>query len=135
MKKTITISGNKQEIKETIKTMLEFMDEAGIEEQQAEFKVELCLRELLANALEHGCSGVTEPEVTINFSLVECNQIILSVEDPGPGFCWKKRDFSEMPVTEERGRGLPLICSVVDQINFNEQGNRVTVYIKLAAEN
>ena len=62
-------------------------------------------------------------------------EIILRVEDEGEGYDYSKVDFLLDPgkMYGERGRGMYMVKNIVDDIEFNEVGNIVTVRKKILA--
>ena len=116
---------------ENVFTILE-RENHGIE--NLNFRFELAAREMLANAIEHGClealeNGFSRKEIEILVVLkIKKEEIVFSVKDCGKGFEWTNYDFDEMPNLEERGRGLKMVNNVVDRIEFNNSGNKITVY-------
>lgn len=89
-----------------------------------EFRFEVAARELLANAIEHGCQS-EEDVVAVTLELTP-TMVELTVEDPGSGFAWEEAVLEEMPVFAEKGRGLAMVYQTADELEFNEQGNIVS---------
>lgn len=105
---------------------------------ETEINLEIAAREMLANAVEHGCALADEEKnnlefLTINTTVEIINEekIIFTVKDPGPGFDWQHYNLEEMPEFEEKGRGLKMINKVADNIEFNQSGNRIRAFFKL----
>jgi serine/threonine-protein kinase RsbW len=93
------------------------------------FAVRLALGEAALNAFRHGNLGDPDKVVRVNY-LVTAAEVIVEVEDDGPGF-----DPSQIPDplhgnTGERisGRGLFLMRVYMSGVIFNRQGNRVTLW-------
>ena len=105
------------------------------ESSEIEFKLEMAAREILANAIEHGCSLAAEnkedsDDLRIEVELkLKKESLSFQVRDPGPGFDWKSYDLTTMPRFEEKGRGLKMINKVADKMEFNQQGNIITIYM------
>ena len=49
------------------------------------------------------------------------------VKDEGNGFDTTKIDTSMISLDTEGGRGLPLMCTIMDSVEFNKVGNQVTL--------
>lgn len=104
----------------------------GFDEQRVNW-FKIALRELVENAIEHGCRGRPHGEVRVACGL-EKSALHLVVHDDGPGFDHAQKLASESdrlmkPVN--RGRGLLLISRMGAQIQFDvRQGTRAEVTIQ-----
>ncbi len=92
------------------------------------FAVHLALEEALINAVEHGNKADADKEVKINY-LVDPDKVEISVTDNGNGF---NPNIVPDPRYGENlyktgGRGLFLIRSYMDVVEFNERGNRMRI--------
>ena len=110
------------------------------------FSTELCERlavamdELLANAIEHGCSA--EPRYGVELTYIQTNRsIMLQLRDTGPGFSWASLEHAainnppDKPLqhAEYRSRkglrpggfGIMLVRQIADELIYNERGNQV----------
>ncbi|HID11014.1 MAG TPA: response regulator [Candidatus Latescibacteria bacterium] len=92
------------------------------------FTIPLAIDEALLNAIEHGNKNDANKKVRVRCRITE-RWVEISVEDEGEGF-----DPSSIPdptdpehMTAIRGRGLFLIRNYMDEIRFNEKGNRITM--------
>jgi len=121
----------------------------------------LSLTEMLMNAIEHGCCGITfdekaqylekhgnisglilervkSPEVAKSKLIFEYNiqrtHSTFRIEDSGPGFDWRPMmDKSrEVDILSQHGRGLLLTLNSMDEVSFNEKGNAVTMRLNHA---
>lgn len=101
------------------------------------FAVRLMLREALMNSVFHGTKAAGEDAqadqtpnrpLGIIRALVELKdtEVVLTVEDSGPGFDWSSRPKPTSPL-ESGGRGLALMQAYADAITFNDAGNRITL--------
>lgn len=95
------------------------------------FRIRVLLTEAISNSILFGASGDPGRKVRIE-ALVNDRRIRLEVTDDGPGF-----DPSEVPdptlpnrLGRPIGRGLFLIRSLADEVEFNERGN--TIWMTLA---
>ena len=96
------------------------------------FRLRMVLAEAISNSILFGASGNRERTVRIE-ALVNDRRIRLEVTDDGPGF-----DPSEVPdptlpgaLARPIGRGLFLIRSLADQVEFNERGNTIWMTLSL----
>ena len=93
------------------------------------FAVRLALGEAIINAFRHGNQGDPEKVVRVNY-LVTHGEVIVEVEDDGPGFDPSQVADQRAGGTSERvrGRGLFLMRVYMSGVTFNRQGNRVTFW-------
>jgi serine/threonine-protein kinase RsbW len=90
------------------------------------FAVRLALEEALVNAIKHG--NQLDPDKTVRIHCdVEQDRIYVEIEDQGPGY--NPEDVPDPTLDEniERasGRGLMLIKSFMNRVEFNEKGNLI----------
>lgn len=90
------------------------------------FAIHLALEEAFINAVNHGNRMDPEKEIKIEYSVGE-GKVEISMTDEGRGF-----DPDAVPdprygenLYKAGGRGLLLIRSYMDVVEFNERGNRV----------
>lgn len=79
--------------------------------------IELSVSEAIANAIEHG-----SPDKSANVVLVSCrldsDKLVIDVHDEGPGFEPGPDQRSHPSVMSERGRGIRLICELMDSVDY-----------------
>ncbi len=94
--------------------------------------VTIVLRELLNNAIEHGCRNNKDGRVLCSLEITASERVKIVVEDDGEGFDFRQIDFS-LPETEppREHRGLILVHALSERIEFNGTGNRLTVFMNL----
>jgi len=126
---------------ETVDRLVQFFREMnmGLTSQQQEHVV-TAFRELLLNAIEHGCH--MDPEQTVHLAYIRTPRAILYyVRDPGEGFSIEDlphaavSDKLDAPIdhTEVRnqmgmrpgGFGILLTRNIADDLLYNEKGNEV----------
>jgi len=90
------------------------------------FAIHLALEEAFLNAFKHGNKMDPGKEIKIDYS-VSSNKVEISMADEGDGF-----DPIAVPdprcgenLYKTKGRGLLLMRSYMDVLEFNERGNRV----------
>lgn len=90
----------------------------------------VALSEALANAVLYGNGGDPAKRVRVEVSLDD-SRVALSIEDEGQGFDRTRLpDPYEPPdVEESRGRGLFLMYKLMDEVEYNEPGNRVRLVL------
>lgn len=91
-----------------------------------QFKI--CIFELMSNALVHGNKSDASKKVLIVYKITSQDAMV-SVVDEGQGFDFRKTpelldtNFSKT----KRGRGLFLVKYYMDEVKFNDKGNRVQI--------
>ena len=95
------------------------------------FAIRLAVEEAVINAMKHGNHMHEARKVTVTYS-VDSEQVRISVEDEGEGF---DPNSVPDPTTDENllkpsGRGLMLIRAYMDEVQFNEKCNRITMIKK-----
>ncbi|MFW6007333.1 MAG: ATP-binding protein [Halanaerobiales bacterium] len=125
MKLQFELDCQKEVVSQVIHKIINEITAVDPEIQDIEFRVEMAAREMLANAIEHGCK-TQEQFIQVELK-VSSSEVYLKVIDPGEGFDWENADFS-IPLLNERGRGLGMIKEAADRIKFNKVGNIITAY-------
>lgn len=93
-------------------------------------KLKLAFSEAMINAIKHGATGDSIKNIRISY-LIDDSLIKFVITDPGRGF--KIKQTPEPPESlEERGRGLIIIRSIMDEVFYNAEGNQITMikYLK-----
>ncbi|WP_145050491.1 ATP-binding protein [Lignipirellula cremea] len=94
--------------------------------EQDVFAVHLAIEEAVVNAIKHGNDNNAEKRVRIDYR-VSASELHIEIEDEGPGF--RPEDVPD-PTADENlekpcGRGLMLMRSFMNTVDFNRLGNRV----------
>jgi serine/threonine-protein kinase RsbW len=92
------------------------------------FAVRLALEEAVVNAIKHGHQHDPSKVVRVAYR-VSPERVVLEIEDEGPGF---RPDDVPDPLEPENleracGRGVFLMRHYMNEVTFNERGNRVTL--------
>lgn len=100
----------------------------GFCQHDLESNVKLALVEALTNAIEHGNQREPGKLVRVDASL-KSDTLEVTIQDEGPGFDHHKQvdPTKEENLLSERGRGIFLMRSILDEVHFNETGNAVTL--------
>jgi serine/threonine-protein kinase RsbW len=112
------------------KAIDEISTELGVKEDNYG-KIMVSTMEAVNNAIVHGNKADIKKFVEIKF-LYKNKELIVSVEDEGPGFKPKEIPDPTKPENIENlhGRGVFLMSKLADSIVFNKKGNRVTMSFK-----
>ncbi|HVJ85951.1 MAG TPA: ATP-binding protein [Caulifigura sp.] len=88
------------------------------------FSVRLALEEALVNAIKHGNQLDPDKSVRIHCD-IEQDRVYVEIEDQGPGYIPDDVPDPTLDENIERasGRGLMLIKSFMNKVEFNEKGN------------
>ncbi len=99
---------------------------AGYESRQIG-QFELAYTEALTNAVRHGNQDDPRKVVLIEYG-IDSNGFRLAIEDEGHGFDPQDVDDPTQPehLIRPGGRGLLLIRSLVETVEFSPRGNRIT---------
>lgn len=98
--------------------------------------ITVALNEAFTNALEHGNKKDPDKLITIDFQKTSTG-LSFSIKDEGEGF-----DFKSFPDMKDDGkekvfpgRGLFLIKTLADGVNFNSIGNEIEMGFKISSIN
>lgn len=100
--------------------------EANNFSQEDIFAVHLALEEALINAIKHGNKMNPDKEVKIDYS-VSSDKVEISMTDQGDGFNPEVVPDPRLGenLYKNEGRGLLLMQSYMDVVEFNKRGNHV----------
>ncbi|MFW5890784.1 MAG: ATP-binding protein, partial [bacterium] len=111
-KSEFKINCHQEEILPTITRLKKEFEKINHNIQDLNFRVEMAAREMLANAIKHGCQS--EEEIIEIKLKISPSKITLKVIDPGNGFDWKNADFT-ISLFEGKGIGLGMINQATDK--------------------
>ena len=99
-------------------------------------RVELALREALANAIIHGNQQNPDKQVSVRCFCQPDRGMLLVIEDEGVGF-----DPAKVPnptqaecLLETHGRGLFLMRRMMDHVRISHRGTRITMLKRLESK-
>ena len=90
------------------------------------FEVLLLMREALNNAVQKGCGQDKKKAVRYSIDL-ENESLIMTVEDDGDGFDWKKYMGRKQTPESDHGRGLQIMKKYSNEIKYNKAGNSLVI--------
>ncbi len=116
-----------EEMDVVIAVILASLDNFGYQDDVIR-KMKITLTELLVNAILHGNNKDFSKKVIVGH-LVDKTKAVISIMDEGSGFDYKKIPDPTLPenITKDCGRGLFIVSHYVDEVFFNQFGNRITI--------
>lgn len=117
-----------------VKQVMETLVSHGFSDRDI-FSVQLSMKEAIANAINHGNQQDSKKSVTASYEIYE-KKFCATITDEGAGF--NIQDVSD-PLAEENlerptGRGVFLMNRFMDTVEFNQDGNEVTMTKKLCCQ-
>lgn len=127
----LTISSDFKELRKVEKFLLNIFRERKIS-KNCYNKIYLCVSEAVVNSIEHGNKSDKRKEVKIQINC-KSDKIILEVTDEGEGFNVEtvKDPTKKENIRKETGRGIFIMKSLSNSVEYNEYGNSVKIKISL----
>ena len=128
----MTVPSSFKEIKQVASAIAGLLKNAKADESDI-FDIRLSLEEALINAAKYGNKLDERRNVFIDFTIAG-NKVTITIEDEGEGF-----DHNDLPdptkeenLLKSSGRGVFLIKHLMDEVEYNKKGNRITItkYLK-----
>ncbi|HVK57348.1 MAG TPA: ATP-binding protein [Candidatus Kapabacteria bacterium] len=107
----------------------QFLQKAGLSEKDT-WACELAFTEGCNNAVQHTPAAETGKKIVINLSL-DGGQVELRINDHSPG-CTYPEAASLPPAEHERGRGIFLIQSLMDDVTYTRRDSSNCLILKKA---
>lgn len=122
---------SRKELMEEIACMVaDLAGRMGFSDKLVAMNIPLTVDELFLNAVIHGNKEDENKTVLIKVVL-DADKIAITIKDQGEGFDWRRVLARNTPadLESEGGRGVFLVKHYVDKIEYNENGNEVSVII------
>jgi serine phosphatase RsbU (regulator of sigma subunit)/anti-sigma regulatory factor (Ser/Thr protein kinase) len=115
------------EIEDVCSKVMSRLDKNGYTHTEI-FQAHIAVHEIIANAIEHG-NNYNPDKRAIVFFKVLLDLFCVSVVDEGNGFNHSilKRELTPEDMLRPRGKGLYAVGKLMNEITFNEKGNRVMI--------
>ncbi len=150
------IENDRDEIPVVIEQVLQHLAASDRHTEMEEFAVKVALEEALTNALFHGnleidselreghgqdflemyrARSVQSPyqdrRIYIDVEISH-EQMVFNIRDEGPGFDTRQSGADSETSADEKpsGRGLQMMQAFMDEVNYNEAGNEITLIKK-----
>jgi serine/threonine-protein kinase RsbW len=97
------------------------------EADETNFAIELALREALANAILHGNQQNSDKRVQVKCRCATNGDVSVTIEDEGHGFEYDSVPDPTSPANrlQPRGRGIYLMRTLMDEVQFEQGGSVV----------
>jgi serine/threonine-protein kinase RsbW len=116
------------EIESVCSVILSNLDKKGYKNIDI-FKTHQSIHEILSNAIQHGNKFNSEKTVMVFYKIL-LDSFRISVVDEGNGFNYSRlpKVLSNSKKKKVRGKGLYIVKQFMDEIKFNDKGNRVLIF-------
>jgi len=95
----------------------------------------IAVTEAVENAIKHGNHNEAEKEVIVTFESGQSG-LTFTIADQGQGFDFNSvSDPTQENINPEQGRGIYLMKSLADEVNFGETGSQINLIFKIASIN
>lgn len=96
------------------------------------FDIRLCIEEAVRNAMVHGNHSDRKLSVMTAY-WVDGGALNIEIEDEGPGFDHTNvaDPTISLNILKNSGRGVYLIKKLMDKVEYNDKGNKVTMVKRL----
>jgi serine/threonine-protein kinase RsbW len=118
-------------IERSVSYLMERGRAVGFNDSRLRLNFRVGLTEALANAMLYGNCRDPRKRVRLEVRLSQ-DEIVVQVTDEGRGFDPRAVSDPTLPANRMRpgGRGLFLIRELMDQVDFNEQGNSIRMVLR-----
>ena len=125
LQKTVTVDNTVAAVAVVCHQILDAVKDNGFSREDI-FAIHLAMEEAFINAVEHGNQADASRHVTVDYSIAP-DRLEVSVSDEGLGF-----DHENLPdprdeknLRKPSGRGVLLMRSYMDKVEFNNTGSSV----------
>jgi len=122
----ITLNSH-DEIEDVCSMIMQKLDRKGYSNEDI-FQAHQSVHEILSNAIQHGNKYNPDKKVSVLYK-ISLDNFSISVIDEGDGFDYKKLPdpFSKENMSKDHGKGLHIVKEYMDEITFNDKGNRIMI--------
>lgn len=132
---TLELPSQLESIEHVVDRLVEHCRRAGFDEERIRLNFRVGVAEAIANAMLYGNRTDPGKRVRVEARFAP-ESVIVRISDEGGGFDPAALPDPTLPTnrTLERGRGVFLIRKLMDRVEFNEEGNSITMELRAAAE-
>jgi len=125
IRRSVSVESSSTAIIKVCKQLLAEIESSNYSTEES-FSVHLALEEAFINAIKHGNKMDSSKAVHIDY-VISPERIEITMTDDGNGFDPKSipDPRAEENLYKTEGRGLFLISAYMDEVEFNEAGNRI----------
>jgi serine/threonine-protein kinase RsbW len=125
VRRHIEIKNDGLELERVCQQILQEIASGGFSEEEV-FAIHLALEEVLVNALKHGNKNDSNKKINIEYNITN-DKFEITVTDQGDGFepAHVPDPRNDENLCKTSGRGMLLIQSYMDKVEYNEKGNSV----------
>lgn len=118
-------------ISNTVDEMMAFIAASGGAAGH-EGEIMLALQEALCNAVIHGCGEDPAKTVRCRVGCGGTAGVLIAVRDEGPGFIPGEvaSPLSANGLAADHGRGIHMICGLMDDVRFRHNGTEILMWKK-----
>jgi len=130
-KTVIKVASETQYIRKVSSRIISFLEHYKVDEGRI-FDIRLCIEEAVRNAMVHGNHSDKALAVRTAY-WIDDGALNIEIEDEGQGFDHiGVADPTTPPhILKNSGRGVYLIKKLMDKVEYNEKGNKVTMLKRL----
>lgn len=127
----LSIKSDQKELKKVEKFLSSIFEKRSLPKECFN-KVLLCISEAVVNSIEHGNKNDQQKTVDIEINC-ERGNICIEISDEGEGFDYQniENPTSKNNIKKESGRGIFIIKSLCNNLEFRNQGKSVEIKIDL----
>ena len=128
----LEIPNDLSSIEEAVEFVMKRCSACGEDPRKLRLNLRVGLAEALANAILYGNARDPSKRVTVEVAIQE-SSITARITDEGTGFDPRAVPDPTLPenLLKANGRGIFLMRKLLDEVHFNDQGNSVTLVLKL----
>lgn len=122
-------------IERSVEYLLERCRDVGFDESRLRLNLRVGVAEALANAMMYGNNRDPAKRVTLE-AWCSSDRVRIRITDEGSGFDPRSLPDPTLPQNRSRprGRGVFLIRELMDEVEFNEQGNSIEMTLRSAED-